>query len=95
MKWFWSQGIPPTNGGARSARPTLHYYSFQPSRYSRYRYLFAPATLVMASFWLSSSTFFPARSATVPRLTASVIGPALAKLPGDGSPPWTARSQEL
>ena len=43
--------------------------------------------------WLSKSTFLPARRATVPRFTASVIEAALRKLPGDGSPPWIASSQ--
>ena len=46
-------------------------------------------------FSLSNSTFLPARNATAPRSTASEIGPAFRKLPGDGSPPWNARSHGL
>ena len=38
-------------------------------------------------FLLSKRTFLPARRATVPRLTVSVIAAALRKLPGEGSPP--------
>ena len=85
-------GVAARHGvsGLRGSRSSGAPYSSHPCRYSRYRYLLASATLVIFTFSPSNSTFCPARSATVPRLTASVIGPALRKLPGDCSPPLTA-----
>src|SRR6056297_1698651 len=69
-------------------------YSSHPLRYFRCKYLLALGTLVMRMVELSNSTFLPARNATVPRLTVSVIAAAFWKLPGQGSPPLTASTQE-
>src|SRR5437762_223809 len=47
-----------------------------PSRYSVRRYWFASGRLVISSFFASQWIFFPARTATLPSKTASVIAPA-------------------
>ena len=86
-----SEGAPAANTRAVK-RPD---YSSHPCRYWRARNWFASAALVILTFWLSNATFLPDRSATVPRLTVSVMAAAFRKLPGDGSPPRTARSQPL
>ena len=72
--------LPATWAGSQQS------YNSQPGRYSRTRYLFALGRLVIRIDSESNSTGRPARRATVPRFTASVIEAALRKLPGEASP---------
>src|SRR5580704_17372967 len=70
------------NKGA--SRPPSHTSSgSQPFRYSRERYRFASGTLVIFRLLGSYSRRLRVRRATAYRLTASEMGPAFRKLPGD------------